>query len=662
MRSLTAVLAAALVLLPAAPAWAAGQAPVAVDDAVTYRNIGGIDYLVNALANDSDLDGDTLTYTAVTPATKGNAYLLAGKLYYNPTVGNIGTDSFTYTVSDGQGNTATGTVTATLWVDPPAPGGVSISGSDVGSATVSWTAPAGAASYRIYRNGLLVAGTSGLTFTDNSLVATGSYRFEITALNGGGFEGPRSTTVYRQAQLLTPTGLAVDITDDPAKLSVTWSAGGKVGPWNVYRDGALLTSVMTPAFEDTGLVTGREYSYQVQHAFSTSTVVQPPSPLSGVVRGTPVVLSSINRLFWDLGWKTGDLGAITVPERAIPGGRQQDHQSGLILQQDGQTAFAVRRPLSIAYISAGGAGGDLGFPVAERETGLRDGGLGQTFEGGSIWSSTFTPPRAVRLAIEDGWAASGWEEGPLGYPVGAQVTLPGGVWQAFEDGAVYWSAATGSHGVSGPIGDLYRSVGGPAGGLRYPTTDENCGLRDGGCYQLFQGGAIYWSPATGAGRVFGAIGDLYMSYAGPNGGLAYPISGEICALRGGGCYQLFQGGAIYWSPATGAHRVYGAMRDAWARKGLEGGGLGYPLTDETCGLRGGGCYQLFQGGSVYWSPATGAHPVLGAIRDAWARQGLENGRLGYPTSDESNPRGAYRQSFQHGVISFSAAGTQIAYW
>ena len=89
---------------------------------MSYRNTGGIDYLVDALANDSDPDGDTLTYTAVTPATKGNAYLSAGKLYYKPLLGNTGTDSFTYTVSDGQGSTATGTVTATLWVDPAAPG------------------------------------------------------------------------------------------------------------------------------------------------------------------------------------------------------------------------------------------------------------------------------------------------------------------------------------------------------------------------------------------------------------------------------------------------------------------------------------------------------------------------------------------------------------
>ena len=39
-------------------------------------------------------------------------------------------------------------------------------------------------------------------------------------------------------------------------------------------------------------------------------------------------------------------------------------------------------------------------------------------------------------ARADGWAASGWEEGPLGYPItDATCGLPGGgCWQAFEDG------------------------------------------------------------------------------------------------------------------------------------------------------------------------------------------------------------------------------------
>ena len=140
-------------------------------------------------------------------------------------------------------------------------------------------------------------------------------------------------------------------------------------------------------------------------------------PRSGELAAT---LSAIGRLFWDLGGSGGDLGPVTVPERAIPGGRQQDNQNGIILQQDGETPFSVTGSFRTAYISAGGALGDLGYPLMQVDCGLRDSGCGQAFEAGSIWSSASTPTRVVRQAIEDGWAAVGWEEGWLGYPVGDQ--------------------------------------------------------------------------------------------------------------------------------------------------------------------------------------------------------------------------------------------------
>jgi uncharacterized protein with LGFP repeats len=97
--------------------------------------------------------------------------------------------------------------------------------------------------------------------------------------------------------------------------------------------------------------------------------------------------------------------------------------------------------------------------------------------------------------------------------------------------------------------------------------------------------------------------------------------------------------------------VYGAIGEKWAQLGGEGSFLGLPLTDETATPDGVGRYNHFQGGSIYWTPQTGAHEVHGAIRDLWARTGWEGGRLRYPTSDErsSGGRGRYSQ-FQGGSI------------
>ena len=73
--------------------------------------------------------------------------------------------------------------------------------------------------------------------------------------------------------------------------------------------------------------------------------------------------------------------------------------------------------------------------------------------------------------------------------------------------------------------------------------------------------------------------------------------------------------------------------------------------------------QVFQRGSMYWSAAGGAHTVHGALRNAWASQGAENGRLGYPTSDEIALNGGVGQTFQGGTIIFypTTGRTSIAF-
>lgn len=69
---------------------------------------------IDLKANDTDADNDALTVTAVTQPAHGTATLNAnGTVSYAPTNGYTGSDSFTYTVSDGRGGTAVGVVTIT---------------------------------------------------------------------------------------------------------------------------------------------------------------------------------------------------------------------------------------------------------------------------------------------------------------------------------------------------------------------------------------------------------------------------------------------------------------------------------------------------------------------------------------------------------------------
>ena len=70
---------------------------------------------VPVLANDSDVEGDALTVTEVTQGANGVVVVNgSGSVTYTHNGSETTADSFTYTVSDGQGGSATAAVLITL--------------------------------------------------------------------------------------------------------------------------------------------------------------------------------------------------------------------------------------------------------------------------------------------------------------------------------------------------------------------------------------------------------------------------------------------------------------------------------------------------------------------------------------------------------------------
>ncbi len=85
------------------------------------------------------------------------------------------------------------------------------------------------------------------------------------------------------------------------------------------------------------------------------------------------------------------------------------------------------------------------------------------------------------------------------------------------------------------------------------------------------------------------------------------------------------------------------------------------MSSPFCGLSQRGCGQHFQGGSVYVHLGVYAYAVSGPIRDAWARQGWEGGRLGFPTSPAYGVRNGTAQTFQGGTITVASGRVSITY-
>ncbi|WP_405159592.1 alpha/beta hydrolase-fold protein [Nocardia sp. NBC_01499] len=243
-------------------------------------------------------------------------------------------------------------------------------------------------------------------------------------------------------------------------------------------------------------------------------------------------------------------------------------------------------------------------------------------------------------------AANTW----LGDCQSAEYPVAGGVAQDFKSGRVYFAPGSGAHPVGGMIGGGYQAAQAAAGPLGLPTGDER-GLPDGkGRMQTFQNGSLYWTPQTGAQVVRGAILDEWARQGYEGGPAGYPVAPEVKTPNRDGAVQAFENGPFYYSAKTGVHRVQGMILGKYAQLGYESSSLGFPATEEQP-LKDLGRYSRFEGGNIYWSPLSGAWAVKnGPIMDAWQVLGYENGKLGYPISDEFPVPGGVQQNFQAGFV------------
>ncbi|WP_166657897.1 N-acetylmuramoyl-L-alanine amidase [Actinokineospora alba] len=140
-----------------------------------------------------------------------------------------------------------------------------------------------------------------------------------------------------------------------------------------------------------------------------------------------------------------------------------------------------------------------------------------------------------------------------------------------------------------------------------------------------------------------------------------PVYGVEQSEAGGGRSTEFKQGVstIAYRSDVGAHLVSGAIN----AKFRELGGfakLGYPTNDESGTTDGQGRFNHFTGNaSIYYTPTTGAHAVLGPIRDTWNSLGAEKSFLGYPTTDEETIDGGRRANFQGGTVLISNSTGKI---
>ncbi len=161
-------------------------------------------------------------------------------------------------------------------------------------------------------------------------------------------------------------------------------------------------------------------------------------------------------------------------------------------------------------------------------------------------------------------------------------------------------------------------------------------------------------------QVYGRIGEKWQRLGRERGPVGAARSSEADAQHGGR-FNEFAHGSIWWHPSIGeAFAVWGDIGRKYRQIG--GPNFGYPITDELATPDGVGRFNHFRAvhlpgkpeASIYWTPGTGAQEIYGSIRQAWAAQGWERGKLGYPTSGEFQDGPYRRTNFQNGYIIWTA--------
>lgn len=164
----------------------------------------------------------------------------------------------------------------------------------------------------------------------------------------------------------------------------------------------------------------------------------------------------------------------------------------------------------------------------------------------------------------------------VGPPIGPEEVTAGLRTQVYQNGRVYWTAATGAKAVTGDILGEYLREGGPAR-LGAPTTDRYA-VPGGSAQDLASGWAIYASGFLGAHVVNPPTVTAYRAAGGP-AALGFPFTAPL-TTPGGGSYVAFSSlSAIYESPATGAHVLPLPFFLSYLFAGGPGGALGYPVSN-----------------------------------------------------------------------------------
>lgn len=165
-------------------------------------------------------------------------------------------------------------------------------------------------------------------------------------------------------------------------------------------------------------------------------------------------------------------------------------------------------------------------------------------------SALASPESDAADAINQAWQAAGGPDSVVGNKDGDVFQVGDGFGQKFSEGKIFFTPATGAHLINGAILDKYESLGGPADSdLGFPNIDEVPGLVSPSSrvstFSASDKPAVFWTADTGAWVVRGAINAAWDKLGGSAGTLGVPVEDE--RYDGDLVRQKFTGGEVSWN-------------------------------------------------------------------------------------------------------------------
>lgn len=241
---------------------------------------------------------------------------------------------------------------------------------------------------------------------------------------------------------------------------------------------------------------------------------------------------------------------------------------------------------------------------------------------------------------------------------GAEVTglewnsATGIYWVEYEKGFIVGNDKHGYYESIGKIREVWRAKGFESSNLGFPTSNIETNSNTGIYWQYFEDGAIVGNDKYGYYESSGRIREVWRNQNFESGPLGFPTGNIETTHASGIIYQHYSGGAIVGNDKYGYYESRGGIRKLWQQLGFEFGVLGFPTSNIENNPKTGIYWQYFENGSaIVGNDKKGYYESRGKIREAWAAQNFESGRLGYPTSNIYDA-GANRQAqkYEGGII------------